>query len=180
MGLDTAYDDHDLDMEQLTWIRAMLDRAGGRRVLFFSHQQLVSHFAGQGDLLLERLGPILTDARVAVWYWGHEHRAIVYDPDPRFGGFLGRCLGHSGMPEHRGQYRGLPVAHAHPGAQWRRFPGKDGAPGGEVMDGENPYIRGSEQDYSPHGYGLLELSGEHLAETFCLPDGEVVYHGEPF
>ncbi len=180
IGLDTGYVDHDVDAEQASWVGEMVRRAEGRRVILLSHHQMSSHFSPQGMRLAASLRPVLEDDRVVLWYWAHEHRGILYEPDPRFGGLLGRCAGHGGMPERRGKYDGLPVSIDAGHAVWRRFPGKSGAPGGIVLDGENPHIPGHERTYAPHGYVMLELADAHLAETMCLPGGEVVYRGEPF
>lgn len=178
LGLDSGYVDHDLDPTQVAWIEAMVARADGRRVVLFSHHQLSSRFSKQGDKLAARLAPLLVSGKIAGWYWGHEHRCVIYQPDPRYRGLVTRCIGHGGVPEKRDRFEDLPVARTVPGAMWRRFTGVAGAPAGLILDGENPHIRGHEADYTPHGFAMLELVDNHLREVIYLPDGRVVHEQE--
>ena len=69
-----------------------------RRTVLFSHHQLVSYYERKDvdGRLAAKLAPVLGDGRVAAWWWGHEHRAITYEPA---GGVrFPRCLGNGGMP----------------------------------------------------------------------------------
>jgi hypothetical protein len=178
LGLDSGYVDHDVDAKQVAWVEQMVARAAGRRVVLFSHHQLFSHFGKQGERLAEHLGPLLSAGKIAGWYWGHEHRCVVYEPDPRFGGLIARCIGHGGVPEKRDQFATYPVTQSVSGALWRHFPGVAGAPGGQVLDGPNPFIKGHEADYAPHGFATLELAADHLREAIYLPDGTRIYEKE--
>ncbi len=102
----------------------------------------------------------------------------MYDPDPRYGGLLGRCLGHGGMPYTRKAVEDIAVDHKVGGSIWRRFRKKNLVPGGLVLDGPNPYIEGHETKYGPHGYMTLEFQGQSLIEVVHTPTGEEIYRRE--
>jgi hypothetical protein len=178
VGLDVAYTDHDIDDTQLEWLEQVIAAAGDRRVLLFSHHQLFSRFDDQGPRLAAKLGGLLRSGRIFAWYWGHEHRCILYEPDPRYGDLLGRCLGHGGMPYTRRAVATIPRDHTVGQSIWRRFESKNMVPGGLVLDGPNPYIQGNEAKYGPHGYMTLEFQDEHLVEVIHTPTGEEIYRQE--
>ena len=178
VGLDVAYTDHDIDDTQLSWLERVIAAAGDRKVLLFSHHQLFSRFDDQGPRLAAKLGGLLRSGRIFAWYWGHEHRCVLYEPDPRYGGLLGRCLGHGGMPYTRRAVANIPRDHTVGQSIWRRFETKNMVPGGLVLDGPNPYIQGHEAEYGPHGYMTLEFQAEHLVEVVHTPTGEEIYRRE--
>jgi hypothetical protein len=178
VGLDVAYIDHDIDDSQVDWLERVIAAAGDRKVLLFSHHQLFSRFDDQGPRLAAKLGGLLRSGRIFAWYWGHEHRCVLYEPDPRYGGLLGRCLGHGGMPYTRTAVANIPRDHTVGQSTWRRFETKNMVPGGLVLDGPNPYIQGHETEYGPHGYMTLEFQGQHLVEVIHNPTGEEIYRQE--
>ena len=88
VGLDVAYQDHAIDDLQVAWLKEILAKAGDRKVVLFSHHQLYSHFESQGSKLWSHpgFGAILRSKRIFAWYWGHEHRCVLFEePDPTFG-----------------------------------------------------------------------------------------------
>ncbi len=178
VGLDVAYVDHDIDDQQVEWLEQVVAAADDRKVLLFSHHQLFSRFQSQGPKLAVRLARLLESGKISAWYWGHEHRCVLYEPDPRYGGLRGRCLGHGGMPYTRKAVENLPVDHTAGGSIWRRFDKKNMVPGGLVLDGPNPYIRGHETKYGPNGYMTLELEEQRLVEVVHTPKGEEIYREE--
>jgi predicted phosphodiesterase len=178
VGLDVAYVDHDIEDQQVEWLEDVVAAAGDRKVLLFSHHQLFSRFDDQGPKLAAKLGRLLGSGRISAWYWGHEHRCVLYDPDPRYGGLLGRCLGHGGMPYTRKAVEDIAVDHKVGESIWRRFRKKNLVPGGLVLDGPNPYIEGHETKYGPHGYMTLEFQGQSLIEVVHTPTGEEIYSQE--
>ncbi len=118
-GMDTGYHDHDLfkvsqDYTRLrssesAWHKGMIDAAGDRKVLLFSHHQLFSAFANIGtqkkgtqtegnynQTLLEVFRPYIDAGKITAWFWGHEHLLEIYDPYK--GLDKGRCVGHSAFP----------------------------------------------------------------------------------
>ena len=100
VGLDTAYVDHDIDNQQVAWLNLILNQAGARKLVLFSHQQPFSRLDAQGPKLQKALKRLLDDRRITAWYWGHEHECVIYDPHPAWG-LLGRCLGNGGIPSAR-------------------------------------------------------------------------------
>jgi hypothetical protein len=105
IGLDTAWD---TDVTSAGQVGVLQDPQGGyvaaaagqssRRLVLFSHHQLVSFYA-QADLgrtLPGKLAPVLSGNRVTAWWWGHEHRAITYEAAA--GVRYPRCLGNGGVP----------------------------------------------------------------------------------
>ncbi|MGH3088590.1 MAG: metallophosphoesterase family protein [Rubrobacteraceae bacterium] len=175
VGLDVAHTDHDLDDEQVKWLEQVIEAADGRKVALFSHHQLFSRFDGQGPKLAKKLGGLLASGRIFAWYWGHEHRCILYEPDPRYGGLLGRCLGHGGMPYTRRDVEDIQVNRRVGDSIWRRFGAKNMVPGGIVLDGPNPHIDGKEDKYGPNGYMTLEFEDRRLTEVVHTAAGEEVH-----
>jgi calcineurin-like phosphoesterase family protein len=190
VGLDTAYVDHDMDEQQVDWLKSILDHpsAKDKKVVFFSHQQLFSPLESQGWKLDEdaKLGLILQNGRVNAWYWGHEHRCCIYEKHPDYGLFA-RCIGHSGMPETREKVNNWAVDQTVNTPQdpvmWRRFPAaqksksnrKMRIPSGIVLDGRNRYITAEEEKFAPHGYATLDFNGPDLVERVFTPDGAEIH-----
>jgi len=183
IGLDVAYKDHEIDDIQVAWVEEVLAQAGARRVIFFSHHQLYSHFEGQGRKLWEhpRFGAILRSKRVFAWYWGHEHWCSIFQaPDPQFG-LLARCIGHGGMPQSRRVTRDLPREQSpeFSRAEWVRSAActREGnaLPDVVVLEGRNPLIPGEEEKFTPHGYAVLTLDGPTLKEEVRDPSGAIIY-----
>ncbi len=178
IGMDTAYKEHDLAEEELPWLGSVLAGAGSRKVILFSHHQPFSRFDNQGTKLQEKLAAALAGRQIFAWYWGHEHRAILYDQHPTWG-LYGRCVGNGGYPYFRKDVAHLPPAGQRPG--WRRLDGQALVPGGLLLDKPNPYVRDSANDperYGVHGYMTLLFSGSRLTELVHDADGRVVYEGE--
>jgi hypothetical protein len=164
--LDSAYDEHDLHGSQENWLNDLLAQGGERRLILFSHHQPFSLFEVQGPKLVSKLKDFLEARRVFAWYWGHEHRCVLYDLHPAWG-LLGRCIGHGGFP----YFREKAFGDAPPAPRWMRLNSKNLVPGAQVLDGQNPYIRGHEREYGPHGYVALEFDGPRLNEVVLDADG---------
>jgi len=98
LGLDTAYEDKRLSNGQVEWIERQLDSAPDVRTMLLSHHQLWSAYEPAGELLRPDVDHILAAGRVDAWFWGHEHRCLVYEP--RDGVKLTSCVGHGGVPEY--------------------------------------------------------------------------------
>jgi hypothetical protein len=170
VGLDSAYIDHDLAGEQVAWLDRILAAAGSRRVVLFSHHQPYSLLDSQGPKLVAKLGHLLGKQRIFAWYWGHEHRCVLYDRHPAWNLF-GRCIGHGGYPYFRDATGHLPLAE---GTAWRRLETKNMVPGGLLLDAPNRYVAGEEERYGANGYLTLEFDGAHLTEVVHDPDGSLL------
>jgi hypothetical protein len=171
-ALDTAYKDHQLFGGQPDWLRQVVDQAGARKVILLSHHQPFSAFGdGSGPILVDQLRGLLEPGRIHAWYWGHEHRCVVYDAHPSWG-TLGRCIGHGGYPYFRVQGRPEWATEAgEAGSTWYRFVGADSMPGGRVLGDDNPYVEGQANRYGGQGFVLLTFAGDRCVETYCRPDG---------
>lgn len=173
VGLDTAYVDHNMSDDQVRWLTGLVNAAGNRKVILFSHHQPFSQLDSQGPRLRDQLAPLLTKQRIHAWYWGHEHRCVIYDAEPVWG-LKGRCIGHGGFPAFRDKF-------ATPGGstpEWKRLATaqKNGTtvPGCEVLDGPNPFIEDRPERYSPHGYVTLEFDGAQCLEVYKDPAGKLL------
>jgi hypothetical protein len=97
IGLDTGYIDHNLNKEQVNWLRALLDKGSAKNMLM-SHHQPFSAFesAGAGEERLQNwLKPFIDAKKIAGWYWGHEHLCVLYKP---YMNIKGRCIGNGCFP----------------------------------------------------------------------------------
>lgn len=165
VGLDTGYSEHQLHGGQADWLVNLVRNAGDRRVVLFSHHQPFSLYEKQGPKLIGQLGPLLEQRNIHAWYWGHEHRCVVYDPHPLWG-LRGRCVGHSAFPYFRDNFD-----HALDAPGWQSVLGKNLVPGARVLDGPNDYIESKKSKYGPNGYVVLEFDDRDLRERYMNPDG---------
>ena len=95
LGLDTGWKEGGLQAPQADWV-AEAARGSDRKLLLLSHHQLYSSYEKDGEELAEDLRPTLESGRVRAWFWGHEHRCMLYEPHG--GVAYGRCIGHGGVP----------------------------------------------------------------------------------
>jgi hypothetical protein len=177
VGLDSAYSDHDLTPPQEAWLHGLVKNAGKRKLVLFSHHQPFSHFEEGGKSLVEKLKPLLERQRITAWYWGHEHRCVIYDPHPTWE-FHGRCIGHSGYPYFRKPSLRLPQyvtsGQKLPG-MWRLLDAKPGkAPRAILLDGPNPSLGSHQNEYGPNGFVTLEFQGRKLIEKYFLSTGQLL------
>jgi hypothetical protein len=95
IGLDSGYEDHGLKDPQREWLIAQLGASGPRNILL-THHQLFSPFESRAfdRKLHQKVEPLLS--QVFAWFWGHEHKAIVYG---KHKGIHARCIGHGAIPE---------------------------------------------------------------------------------
>jgi len=173
--LDTAYSEHDLADPQRAWLDQMLATNTTQKVVFFSHHQPYSLLDSQGEKLVAKLGDLLIGKRIFAWYWGHEHRCVIYDKHSTYD-LLGRCVGHGGFPEFRDKIDDVPIEQDGPvaGFKWRRLAARNLVPSGLILDGPNKYVTDHENEYQPHGFLTLEFDNDRLTEIYRLPDGSVV------
>jgi hypothetical protein len=175
VGLDSAYKEWELANDQVAWLKNLIQNAGNRRVMLFSHHQPFSWKETPNSKLQSTMGELLTQKRIFGWYFGHEHRCMIYDQHPVFGVY-GRLVGHSGYPyfaDHTDA--GSIVKNGPQDSVLRRLEMKNMVPGGLILEGPNPYIPKHENEYGPNGYMTLEIDGEHLNEIVQMPDGSVIY-----
>jgi hypothetical protein len=180
VGLDTGYRESvfnlwhgGIENNQVDWLGKMIGQAGNRKIVLLTHHQPFTLLdKSLGNNLVEMLGNILTGQKIFAWYWGHEHRCVIYDQHPLHG-YHGRCCGHSGYPYYRIDLGNAPKDLAF--GDFRRIPGRPGVPGGLVLDGPNPYVQGHEDEYGTQGYMNLTFDGGSLDEQTLRPDGTVIW-----
>jgi hypothetical protein len=163
--LDTAYIDFDLDAQQVAWLTAIVNSAGTRKLILFSHHQPFSQLDDQGPKLQVALAELLKQQRIHAWFWGHEHRLVLYDPHPLWG-LKGRCIGNAGFPAFRDD---LPDAHGNI-YQWLTLPALPHVPQARLLDGPNFWITQDPEGFSPHGYVFLQFDGDTVSETYRTPN----------
>lgn len=169
-GLDTAYDDHDLDDDQMRWLRRVVARLEGRRLVLLSHHQPFSRLDRQGPKLTRRLAGLLEGHRVFAWYWGHEHLLALYEPHREWA-LHGRCVGHGGFPYFRKDFGAAATLPLRDRQVFRVLPGSGEVPGARVLDGPNDYLGDRADRYGPNGFMRLRLDGTVLHEEVVTPAG---------
>lgn len=178
VGLDTAYEEHDLAHGQADWLRGLIANAENRKVILFSHHQPFSQLEKDEGDLQKRLQDILESQRIFAWYWGHEHRCVLYDQHPAWK-LRGRCVGHSGFPYFRDNISEYAKEKNSPqDTAWYWVKKKDTVPRGLLLDGPNAYVSGHDSEYGPNGYVTLEFSDQHLHEVYHAADGTILREQE--
>ena len=178
VGLDTAHTDHDLDANQVAWLKSVVQKAGQRKLILFSHHQPFSRLDNQGPKLQAALVDLFQKKVITAWYWGHEHNCIIYDKHDQ-SGLLGRCIGHGGIPAPRKtEVMDAPDDRHLNGVAWKRLSADADAPSCLVLDGPNPLVKNEEQKFGPHGYLTLAFDGPKLIERVHLPDGTEIFKGQ--
>ncbi len=180
VALDTAYD-QPFDGQtgrvlqpQIDWLRNILAAAGDRKVVLFTHRQPFTLLDNdQGTNLMADLQEFLQGRKIWAWYWGHEHRLLLYEPHPLYG-FRGRCVGHGGFPQARPDLGGAPPA-PDIGDGWFHLSGTADAPNALILDTANVYIPGFEAEFAPHGYMRLEFRGAELHESVRAAGAANIY-----
>jgi hypothetical protein len=113
IALDTSYCERggntpasswgELQKYQLEWLDGQIQHAQSlkppARIILLTHHQMFSAFEGDslGQYLRSQLKPYLDKQNFFAWFWGHEHRGIVYKANPTYN-FKARCIGHGGFP----------------------------------------------------------------------------------
>ena len=134
-------------------------RGDHRGIVLLSHHQYYSAFDDWYLKPAQQLAEFIK--RPVVWFWGHEHRMIVYG-EHAFGGGVrahGRCLGHGGMPVDRFD-PDRPIRH-------RECP--------PLFADNRPYPNDEGIDVGYNGYAELDFEGPELKAEYRDLTGEVVY-----
>ena len=163
IGLDTAWDPEVTYPGRIAVLQdpqgayvAETAAASSRRLVLFSHHQLVSYYAPNeiSTILPAKLAPVLTANRVTAWWWGHEHRAITYQAA---GGVrYPRCLGHGGVPV---LVDPEPPPGSTPAFTWHN----------------TRTVREVGQRRARHGFAVLDLRPDRIEVTYVDDDGQVAH-----
>jgi hypothetical protein len=175
-GIDTAYADKDLANDQVTWLRGIVQNKGNRKLILFSHHQPISWVEKQHPKITGKIGDLLS-GQIFAWYFGHEHRCVIYDKHDKWGGMFGRCVGHGGYPYSRKNWSDLGGTKDPNNSNWFLIGANNLAPGGRALDGPNSHIGGDDdpEKYGVQGYMTVEFSGPHINEIVHAPDGSKLY-----
>jgi hypothetical protein len=106
LGLDTAYaGNNELSNGQVQWVEGQLNSNPNHRTTILSHHPLWSNWRKEKVVdkplreQMDQFDPVLGGRRrVDAWFWGHEHRCLVYDPREQVK--LTSCVGHGGIPSY--------------------------------------------------------------------------------
>jgi hypothetical protein len=150
LGLDTAWDDAALCEPQPSWIDDELSNES-RRVLLLSHHQPFSAYEQATKHLVERIAPILQKHPIKGWFWGHEHRCMLYASHMNVD--FGRCIGHGGVPVY----------------MWHGF--HDGYPEPGEYEYREYMLRGLER-WALFGFAVLDFDGPLLTVTYINENGK--------
>ena len=113
LGLDTGYNsvgqpilewvwpaDAALPEPVVAWLQAIAPLIEGRAIIVLTHHQVLSVYDTSFTRQADQLFAIIQ--RPVLWFWGHEHRLVIYETFTAAGrpwpAITGRCIGHGGMP----------------------------------------------------------------------------------
>ena len=151
----------------------------GRRLLLLSHHQLFSAYDDditKDSVLRTKLQPALDRRGVDVWFWGHEHDCLAYNP---FRGVnAARVIGHAAVPT---LFRSEPPGTPYGDGDHHLVvptPGQDLAadhPLRSVKWEYRDYEVGEDgKNWAKHGFAVVDLSANGLRVRHVDQDG-VVY-----
>jgi hypothetical protein len=97
IGLDTGYIEHDLNIEQVQWLTALVNESDKKNVLLSHHQPFSAYESGgEGEERLQQWTRDLAKSKkISAWFWGHEHLCVSYK---RYKAIKGACIGHGCFP----------------------------------------------------------------------------------
>lgn len=146
---------NDLTAAQLRWLaRSVRPGADGRGLVILTHHPPYALAGGCAKFARELSEHI---RRPVLWFFGHEHRLVVYDRLSCGGGLevWGRNIGHAGMPVEPPQAAAPPVKPLYTDA--RRYP------------------NGERLEVGYNGYANLSFAGPVLAIDYRDLTGETVH-----
>jgi len=149
IGLDSAYVDHNLNVEQAGWLNLQLS-AGPARTILLTHHQLFSAYEPTEEGLEDWINPFLEAGKLAGWFWGHEHLMVIYE---QFKGMKARCIGNGCFP-----YKVPP-----------KTPPLPGFPVAFINRRQLPGNRGM------HSFALVTVDGLNMHVDYIDEDGTVSF-----
>lgn len=154
LGIDTAYKDHDLEPPQDEWIieEAHKAKEKGQKLMLLSHHQLFSTYESDGEALKSKLSGLLDQGLIHTWFWGHEHRCVIYKPYQ--GVQYARCIGHAGVPVY--------VTTKTPPAEKAPY---------IYHYTEDKIVRGPEK-YAVFGFAVLDFDGPEISVSYVNEFGD--------
>jgi hypothetical protein len=151
LGLDTAWQEHGLEGDQRAWALGLATGAPGKTMLLSHHQLFSAYEPGGGDMLRRKIAPVLETGRVRSWFWGHEHRCVLYEPHENVE--FARCIGHGGVPVYMTHREEDPYPAP---ASW------------ELRD----YLEKKLERWALFGFAVLDFDGPEIAVRYIDEDGK--------
>jgi Calcineurin-like phosphoesterase len=147
-----------LRAEQIEWLRTAVRprHDDPRGIILLTHHQYYSRYDDCYPRQAKQLAEFFS--RPVLWFWGHEHRMVIYREYGLRGGIraFGRCIGHGGMPVE------LPFKTKHP-----RCP---------VEFSDTRYYRNDENLHIGfNGFARLTLRGNRLIVDYVDVHGVKVF-----
>ena len=158
LGLDTGWEEGDLKDPQPAWVQERID-SSTQKVMLLSHHQLFSAYESVNEKVGEKLRGSLETDRIRSWFWGHEHRCMLYKPYQHVQ--FARCVGDAGVPVYMSH--GVEDPYPEPGEYEYRGSFVKGIErwalmGFAVLDFDGPSI---------HAQYVNEYGNTHKEETFA-------------
>jgi hypothetical protein len=150
LGLDSAWEDSALAAPQPDWLRDELKGAGGRKTMLLSHHQLFSAYESAGTAIPAAVAPTLAQFPVTSWFWGHEHRCVLYGAHQNVG--FARCLGNGGIPVYMAHREAEPYV-APATYEYRKF------------------IQNGIERWALFGFAVLDFDGPAIKVRYIDEDG---------
>jgi hypothetical protein len=95
VGLDSAHKDKRLRKPQPEWLEDLVGRGSQRNILLSHHQAFSVFEEVDPDDLWEPIRPLAEKGLVHAWFWGHEHKNVLFR---KYKGVAARCIGHGAVP----------------------------------------------------------------------------------
>jgi hypothetical protein len=132
-------------------VKAQIAEYQAQKVLLFSHHQLFSAYEPVSAKLQEKIAPVLGTGRITSWFWGHEHRCVLYNPNDEVQ--YARCIGHGGVPVYmfHGEQDQYPLPAKY---EYRR------------------YIDGGLEHWAIFGFAVLDFEGKVINVKYVNEFGE--------
>jgi predicted phosphodiesterase len=148
IGLDTGYIEHDLNVEQMEWLTALVNESDKKNILLSHHQPFSAFDLGTGgeERLQNWTKDLAKAGKIDLWIFGHEHLCVAYKP---FRGITGRCIGHGCFPYDKQTGKPIFAGPSYPQIEW-------------VLTAADPKrpARGA------HGFALLEFDGDEVKVSY--------------
>lgn len=149
LGLDTSWEDEALSDPQAAWVATTIGQSQ-RKTMLLTHHQIFSAYDSACPNVEKKLHDVLAAQRVRAWFWGHEHRCMLFNPHQNVE--YARCLGHGGVPVYMTHDENDP--YPVPGAyEYRAF------------------IRRALESWALFGFAVLEFDGPKIAVRYIDENG---------
>lgn len=155
LALDTAYEEGKLTEPQADWVA---DKRNGSRhkagILLSHHQPFTAFEKAPAPEVLHALQPVIDQNLILGWWWGHEHRCVLYAPQT--GIQYPRCIGYGGVPI---------IADKRPNPPGVNYQYHD-------------FVPGTDPAFARFGFVVMDFDNEKLHVQYLGENGVPHYHEE--